>query len=410
MVRENNRHRGPTRRDYVKYGGVAIGGGLLAGCTDDSQSESAATETTGDSPATTTPEDGSYSVTIEPAGEVKFESVPKTWAAAGGAWVDMGVALGVEDGIVSLGSYPAPQMFYEGYDVSLNRDSDVSYWRDGGYDKEIFYELDADIHFLDPIGIQQWDENWDEEDIEEISTAVGPVCGNNCRRRREFRREYDYPLYPLYEAFEKVAAVFQREERYRAFAELHEEVMADVKARIPSEGDRTAIGLINGGSNPQEGVFYPMDVVADGYEMKTYRDLGAVSAFKNTDASGSDADYEYLLEVDPEVIIVHWGIGGTSEHGATFDHETFAEQWLKPMGNHPVGKQLTAVKEERILPGAWGEQGPIVNLFQTELTAQQLYPDEFGAFDPERYPDLPADERLFDRQRVADIINGDVRA
>ncbi|VTT86258.1 hypothetical protein DM2_2296 [Halorubrum sp. DM2] len=39
-----------------------------------------------------------------------------------------------------------------------------------------------------------------------------------------------------------------------------------------------------------------------------------------------------------------------------------------------------------------------------------MYPEQFGTW-PEYqggpYPEIPEDERLFDRQRVADIINGD---
>jgi iron complex transport system substrate-binding protein len=36
----------PTRRKYVKYGGTLLGGGLLAGCTGNGQSESTPEETT----------------------------------------------------------------------------------------------------------------------------------------------------------------------------------------------------------------------------------------------------------------------------------------------------------------------------------------------------------------------------
>jgi iron complex transport system substrate-binding protein len=42
------------------------------------------------------------------------------------------------------------------------------------------------------------------------------------------------------------------------------------------------------------------------------------------------------------------------------------------------------------------------------MVARQLYPDEFGAFDPESFPQVPEEEQLFDRQRVADIIDGDI--
>lgn len=398
----------PTRRDYMKYGGAVVGGGLLAGCTGQTSPDSTPTDTDTDTSDSSSATDSSYSVTIEPAGVVEFDAVPETFAATGGAWVDMAVALDVHDGVVSLGSYPAPQLFYDEVGISIDRDATQSYWKDGGYDKEIFYELDADVHFLDPIAIQYWDDSWDDADIEEISREVGSICGNNCRRRRDFRAEHDYPLYSLYEAFERVSQVFKREQRYQALAEIHESVISEVQSRLPPESKRTPVGLINSGSAPSENLFYPMDVRADGYELKTYRDLGAVSAFEDTEGGGSEADYEYLLEVDPEVLIVHWGIGHAPDGGTPFDYESFQSTWLEPMRDHSVGQQLTAVQEGNILPGAWGEQGPIVNLFQTELTARQLYPEEFGEFDPERYPNVPEDEQLFDRQRVRDIINGDI--
>ncbi len=397
---DTNTNGAPTRRDYVKYGGALAAGGAIAGCSEllgsDSNSGSDESGTQ------------SYTVTIEPSGEVEFESVPETWVAEGGAWVDMGVALGVHDGILSNGSYPAPQLFYDEFDVSIDRDASVSFWKDGGYDKEVFYETDADVHFLDPNAIKYWDDNWGDDDIEEISQQVGPICGNNCRRRRDFRNELDYPLYTLYEAFEKVSKVFQKEDRYEALAAIHDEVISEVQSRLPPESDRPEIGLINSGSEPTENLFYPMDVTAAGYELKTYRDLGAISAFQDTKGGGSEADYEYLLDDDPEVIIVHWGIGHAPDGGEAFDYDSFRETWLEPMRNHSVGQQLTAVQNGNVLPGAWGEQGPIVNLFQTELTARQLFPGEFGAFDPEQYPNVPEDEQLFDRQRVADIVNGEV--
>jgi iron complex transport system substrate-binding protein len=113
-----------------------------------------------------------------------------------------------------------------------------------------------------------------------------------------------------------------------------------------------------------------------------------------------------MLSVDPEIIVVHWGIINTEDN--RFDSEAFHEQYVAPMEEDPVGSQLTAVQEGNVYPGAYGEQGPIANLFLTELTGQQLYPEQFGEFDPEQYPDVPEEKQLFDRQRVADIINGDI--
>ncbi|MEM4782109.1 MAG: ABC transporter substrate-binding protein, partial [Halalkalicoccus sp.] len=64
-----------------------------------------------------------------------------------------------------------------------------------------------------------------------------------------------------------------------------------------------------------------------------------------------------------------------------------------------------AVQEDRYYPGGTAFQGPVFNLFQIELAAKQIYPEEFGEF--HRPGEVPEDERLFDRDRVAAIINGE---
>jgi iron complex transport system substrate-binding protein len=165
--------------------------------------------------------------------------------------------------------------------------------------------------------------------------------------------------------------------------------------------------LINGGSNPAKGKFYPLNTQDEGYEMKPYRDLDVASSFPQEMEEGGTIDYEQLLEVDPEIIVVHWGIGTTGETNS-FSAEAFREQYVTPMEEDGVGSQLTAVQEGNVYPGAYGEQGPIVNLLQTEMKAQQLYPEQFGAFDPESFPAVPDENQLFDRQRVVDIIEGNL--
>lgn len=77
------------------------------------------------------------------------------------------------------------------------------------------------------------------------------------------------------------------------------------------------------------------------------------------------------------------------------------------MREDSVGNQLTAVQTDRLYRGGGSYQGPIVNLFQTEAAARQFYPDAFGEWD--EMETLREEElTLFDRQQVADIINGDV--
>jgi iron complex transport system substrate-binding protein len=400
-----------TRRDVLTGSSALIAGGLLAGCTGSSGDENTTTETatdgqttTGGDETATTP--SSYEACIEPAGCLTFESVPESWLVYNGGWADMAFALGQRDGFLAAGNM-IPSFFFDPFDLDAPAPEAfpaLANWDGGGWSKEVFYELDPDVILMDPNYMHGtgWDDDWEQADTEEISENVAPFFGNNCRRRREF---HDYKLYSLYGAFERLADLFQERERYEAIVEVHESVRTDIQSRLPAESERPTVGLINGGSDPANGVFYPLDTQDEGYEMKPYRDLDVASAFPDS-MEGGEIDYEKLLEVDPEILVVHWGIGTTGDTDS-FSASAFREQYVTPMADDPVGSQLTAVQNGNVYPGAYGEQGPLVNLLQTEMKAQQLYPEEFGAFDPEQFPTVPDERQLFDRQRVADIINGD---
>ncbi|AAV44862.1 unknown (plasmid) [Haloarcula marismortui ATCC 43049] len=78
------------------------------------------------------------------------------------------------------------------------------------------------------------------------------------------------------------------------------------------------------------------------------------------------------------------------------------------MRDSSLGQELTAVQEERLYVGGSAYQGPIINLFQTEMLGKQLYPDEFGEWPGEitagEFPEIPEGKHLFDREEVADIL------
>jgi iron complex transport system substrate-binding protein len=397
-----------TRRNYVKYGGSLIGSGLLAGCTGNQGSGPTETNTTTDQADTATDSetDTSYEACIEPAGCITFEEVPETWLTYQGGWADMAFALGQRDGFLTAApALMPPSFFFEPFDIDVPPREELTPLWAGGWDKEVFYELDPDVILIDPNYLHGtgWDESWDQSDTEEIIENVAPFFGNSMLRRREF---HDYKLYTLYEGLERLAELFQERERYEALNAIHEEVQTTIHERLPSEGERPSVGLINGGSEPEKGEFYPMNVQGEGYEMKPYRDLEIQNAFPAGVIENGTADYETLLEVDPEIIIVHWGIELTDDDGG-FSETAFREKYITPMEEDDVGSQLTAVQQGTIYPGAFAEQGPLVNLLQTEMTARQLYPSKFGEFDPGKFPNVPEDEQLFDRQRVSDIVNGD---
>ena len=410
----------PTRRQYVAGGAATLGGALLAGCmssdTDDPRSTAdggGASSTTTDpaddesttDDAETTTADVPYEACIEPAGCIEFEQIPESYAVYNGAWADMAFALGQRDGFETAGNM-IPGFFFEPFGLSVPAQGDLpTLWSEGGWDKESFYEIDPDVFLIDPNYLHGtgWDSSWEQSDTQEIQQNVAPFFGNNSRRRREF---HDYKLYSLYGAFEKAAELFQERERYEAIRAVHDDLQETVQSRLPPAGDRSTVGLINGGSNADKGTFYPLNTQGEGYEMKPWRDLDVASAFP-ADMEGGTIDYEKLLEVDPEILVVHWGIGTTSAEVDGFDAERFEEQYVKPMEEDGVGSQLTAVKNGNVYPGPYGEQGPLVNLLQTEMLAQQLYPDEFGAFDPGAFPSVPESKRLFDRERVRDVVAGE---
>ena len=393
----------PTRRDVITYGSTLAVGGGLAGCLGNGSGADA--ETAADSDDTPTA-DTAYEACIEPAGCQTFEAVPETWLVYNGGWADMAFALGQRVGFITAGNM-IPAFFFEPFDLDVPPADELPPLRaEGkGWDKELFFEYDPDVILMDPEFMHGtgWYDNWDEADTREIQNQVAPFFGNNCRRRREF---HDHVLYSLYGAFERLAALFQAEERYEAFADLHEEVQTGIDERLPPRSERPEVGLINGGSDPKAGQFYPLNTDDEGYEMKPYRDLDVESAFSQELEEGGQIDYERLLDIDPEIILVHWGIGTTGDTDS-FSAAAFREQYVTPMEEDSVGSELTAVQEGNVYPGAYGEQGPIVNLLQTEMVAQQLYPEEFGAFDAEAFPTVPDDNQLFDRQRVADIITGE---
>jgi iron complex transport system substrate-binding protein len=374
-----------TRREYVKYGGAVVGVGFLAGCVGGSSG--------GSTTSTATAADRSYSVSMEPVGTVTFESVPERWAAYDGGYADMAVALGHGDGLTGVGG--ADRYYTYVYDElpGVGVDEGQIGANPEVRTKEQFYELDSDVHLYDPQMLVNWFD-WDRADVEEIASNVAPFAGNLIFRRSD--EWHDYPYYTLYEAFEKVAAVFQERERYRAFERLHDEFIADLQSRLPSEAERPNVFLTYEGT-VEPTTFSPYRLDDAGTSKKQWRDLGVTDALAGTDIENlsttdrGELDYENLLDIDPDVILIRG-------HERTSPTE-FRDTVLAYMQDHPVGRELTAVQNGRVYRGGYLHQGPIHNLFLTERAAQQLFPAEFG--------DVTEDVQLFDRQRVADIVTGD---
>ncbi|AHG01481.1 ferrichrome-binding protein (plasmid) [Halostagnicola larsenii XH-48] len=367
----------------MRYGGTIAAGGLLAGCLSGE-----------DGPGTDSTENGNgYTVSMEPVGEVSFGEVPERWVAYDGGYADMAVALGQADGLMGIGS--ADRYYTYVYDELPGVDVDQSVLEEYPevQTKEEFYELEADVHLYDPEMLINWFD-WDDNDVDEIAQTVGPFYGNLIFRRSDDWHDYEY--YTLYEAFEKVANAFQQTDRFEAFEQFHDEFIDSIQSRLPLAEDRPDVFLTFEGTEEPE-TFSPYRLNDDGTSKKQWRDLGVTDALAGTDIDNlsttnrGELDYENLLEIDPDVLLVR---GHERKSPAEFRDVVLAY-----MEDHPVGSELTAVENGQVYRGGYLHQGPIHNLFLTERAAKQLYPDEFGA--------VTDDTELFDRQRVADIINGE---
>jgi iron complex transport system substrate-binding protein len=335
---------------------------------------------------TTTSDEGSYTVSMEPVGDVTFESVPEAWVANNGSWADMGIALGLEPPKAVWLTSRYHTHYYDEIDgVSVDKSDMVSLYQDG-VSKELFYELDADVHVMDPNFLMNRFKGWEQEDVDEISQEIGPLFGN-CIYAQHYPWHESYRYYTLYEGFEKLAQVFQRTDRYEAFSALHDEFQSNVEAVVPAESERSSVAVLWGvGDEPEE--FYPY-IVGDGTGFKHLTDLGVTDALANSDVKdfhGSRAaiDLETVLEVDPEVLMLR---GYESK-----SREEFQSTVVEFLQSHETASALTAVENGDVYRGGSLYQGPITNLVLTQRTAKQLY---------------GVDEPLYDAGRVADIVDGE---
>ena len=400
--------RTATRRDAIRFCGVA-GVGALAGCagsepTDDSGSTDGSgseggSATDGESGGTA---DESYTASISPMGEVTFESPPETVFTRLTHHADMAFALGRGDDVTAM---HAPD-YYDGLwnqfverlpGVSLDWSGLYSSWQP---DKEKLYGLDSDVHLADPAWITRQDA-WDRADVDEIAENVSPWFGNSLSdRHQEPTGEWadGYQYYGLWEQFEIVAEAFRERERYEALAGVRDDLLSTIEGGLPPEEERPTAIMIAAADIES---IYAYTLSNPGFLTSHTRPLGPRDAFEGSVESGTVVDFETMLEADPDVILYLGGMEpGTDMAGrrAAFEDD-------------PVGSEITAIRNDRMHPQGARYQGPVLNLFQLEMTAKQLYPDEFGAwprYEEGPYPEIPEGERLFDRQRVADAINGDL--
>ncbi|WP_440772809.1 ABC transporter substrate-binding protein [Natronorubrum sp. DTA28] len=395
MGREKPARGESTRRAFVTYGSTAIGGGLLAGCSDIvNQNES---ESTAEA------DDGSYTATLAPVGTVTLEEPPTNVFTHFPWFPDMTTALGHGESVNYLwwdGTAAALEYFTAGMD-----DVEIA-WADEpgeyGFTKEQLYELDSDLHLVDPAWVTTQD-NWTRADVDEIATNVGPWFGNyyssnHATPPEEWADGYEYNT--LWELFDGVASLYGERSRYEALASVRGDLLETIENGLPPESERPTVAYLS--LETDLSAIHVLPLNAPGYWNTHTRPLGTVDAFGDQEFDGpfKQVDAEALLEADPDAILALWTVTETVDF----------EQLVRNLRDDPVASELTAVKNDRVYAQGTRWQGPLMNLCQLEMTAKQLYPEQFGAWpgyeDGDVYPAFGPDEQLFDHQRVADIING----
>ena len=202
----------------------------------------------------------------------------------------------------------------------------------------------------------------------------------------------------LQDHLELVADVFRERARYEALAAEHEALLSTIEAGLPPESERPTAVMI-AAADIEEIYTYTMNT--PGFLTSHTRPLGPRDAFEGNVESNSVVDFETLLEADPDVVL---HLGGMEPNTDIAKRRTAFQE-------DPVASEISAVKNDRVYAQGARYQGPVLNLFQLEMTAKQLYPDVFGewpTYESGPYPEISEDEQLFDRQRVADVINGDI--
>jgi len=218
-----------------------------------------------------------------------------------------------------------------------------------------------------------------------------------------------HPNYDLYDGLNEYAKVFQAEERGAALQQLFDDMVDRITSQFPPVEDRPSVGYLT--PSPDEGSAVVIEQDGRGYQHKPFHALntiqqdafeGLYSEMEQLGGTAYRVDFEVLAEADPDVII---------HHNAMSDIRDPEADWygtvLTPMQNDPVAGEVAAYRNGRAYP--WHETyaaGPIAMMFETELIAKSLHPGIFG--EPMGLEEPPEREKLFDRQELADIINGDV--
>ena len=351
---------------------------------------------------------GGYDVSMSPMGTVHFTNVPHRIVTQDANYNDMLYALRQEAGLIATGY---SNNIYGGFyaqvpgATSVVDYATITFLSAGSgnlFDKELLYRLHADVHHIDPVQLASI-RGWSKADVEEIARNVGPFFANRFSRENNYSGKDPYTYYTAFELAEKVGEVYRSAGRIRRLQIVYDRMVQTIVKRLPPIEQRPRVGL----ALLNNGKFTPYSLLNGGFGQAQYRAVGARDAFEkiagstygSSGGAGVALDLEGLLAINPDIIIVPFSIYPTTPGGST---SRAAYERLLALRDDPIGSRLAALQNKRVYPGGSPLQGPVFLLFQVEMAAKQIYPDQFGAYrDDQCYPKT---EQLFDRTEVAAAI------
>jgi len=129
--------------------------------------------------------------------------------------------------------------------------------------------------------------------------------------------------------------VFREESRYDALETIHADLLATIEENLPPEEERPTAVLA--GMSDIESI-YVYALKSPGFLTAHMRPLGPIGALGDDISANNTIDMEGLLEADPDVL---FALGGMSP-------QTDMLQIREGLGNHAVGRELSAVQNDRV--------------------------------------------------------------
>ena len=361
----------------------------------------------------------SYYAELSPCGRVYFRETPNAIITIDDNYNDMLIAMNEEKNIKASGFRSNMYTgFYKSIGIIPSIDKQKIRWLGGNgsflSDAEGLFYLKAEsgedsqmILHVDPYQIMGKGV-WNERLIESVKTQVGPFFANRYSRDGIPPVE-NYEIYSLYELSKRVADAYKRRGVIEKLEEITNRMTEEIQVKLPPENKRPKVALVTLSNG--KWTLYSLD--STGFGQAQYKAVGAVDAFKGlnftryngknpgqTDRSSLSLDLEGLLSVNPDVIILNFGVYGIENE----DHFTaVAMKELLKLKDDPIGKNINAIKNGRIYPGGTPLQGPLNHIFQIEMAAKQIYPEIFGKWKEDA--DYPVNEQLFDRNELKKVLN-----